>query len=38
MPLASGMTGKDVAEKMLHDNGIYDVQCNQHSGYADRPL
>ena len=22
MPLASGMTGKDVAEKMLHDNGI----------------
>ena len=24
MPLASGMTGKDVAEKMLHDNGIYD--------------
>ena len=26
MPLASGMTGKDVAEKMLHDNGIYDVR------------
>ena len=25
MPLASGMTGRDVAEKMLHDNGIYDV-------------
>ncbi len=21
-----GLTGKDVAEKMLHDNGIYDVQ------------
>ncbi len=20
------MTGRDVAEKMLHDNGIYDVQ------------
>ena len=34
MPLASGMTGKDVAEKMLHDNGIYDVDndgiCRQH--------
>lgn len=25
-PLSSGMTGRDVAEKMLHDNGIYDVQ------------
>lgn len=23
--LKSGMTGKEVAEKMLHDNGIYDV-------------
>lgn len=26
MPLGNGMTGKDVAEKMLHDNGIYDVK------------
>ncbi|SEL75663.1 zinc metallopeptidase [Parapedobacter koreensis] len=26
MPLSSGMTGRDVAEKMLHDHGIYDVQ------------
>ncbi len=26
IPLDNGMTGKDVAEKMLHDNGIYDVQ------------
>jgi Zn-dependent membrane protease YugP len=26
MPLASGMSGKDVAEKMLQDNGIYDVK------------
>ncbi|MBK1441341.1 zinc metallopeptidase [Parapedobacter sp. ISTM3] len=26
MPLSSGMTGRDVAEKMLHDYGIYDVQ------------
>ena len=24
--LPNGMTGKDVAEKMLRDNGIYDVQ------------
>ena len=26
MALRNGMTGRDVAEKMLHDNGIYDVQ------------
>jgi len=26
IPLNSGMTGRDIAEKMLHDNGIYDVQ------------
>lgn len=26
IPLANGMTGRDVAEKMLHDNDIYDVQ------------
>ncbi|MDO5524276.1 MAG: zinc metallopeptidase [Bacteroidia bacterium] len=26
IPVRSGMTGRDVAEKMLHDNGIYDVQ------------
>ncbi|MDR1091582.1 MAG: zinc metallopeptidase [Prevotella sp.] len=26
IPLVSGMTGRDVAEKMLHDNGIYDVR------------
>lgn len=25
VPLTNGMTGRDVAEKMLHDNGIYDV-------------
>ncbi|MDD2327011.1 MAG: zinc metallopeptidase [bacterium] len=24
--LRNGMTGREVAEKMLHDNGIYDVQ------------
>lgn len=26
MPLSNGMTGKDVAEKMLHENGITDVK------------
>lgn len=26
VPLTNGMTGRDVAEKMLHDNGIYDVK------------
>ncbi|MDX9771856.1 MAG: zinc metallopeptidase [Bacteroidales bacterium] len=25
MPIASGLTGRDVAEKMLHDNGVTDV-------------
>ncbi|MDF2451090.1 MAG: zinc metallopeptidase [Bacteroidota bacterium] len=24
-PLSSGLSGKDIAQKMLHDNGIYDV-------------
>ena len=26
IPLSSGLTGKEVAEKMLRDNGIYDVE------------
>ena len=26
IPMNQGMTGKDVAEKMLRDNGIYDVE------------
>lgn len=26
IPVSYGMTGKDVAEKMLHDNDIYDVR------------
>jgi Zn-dependent membrane protease YugP len=26
VPLSSGMTGRDVAQKMLRDNGIYDVR------------
>lgn len=25
-PLSSGMSGAEIAEKMLHDNGIYDVE------------
>jgi len=26
IPTRSGLTGRQIAEKMLHDNGIYDVQ------------
>ncbi|MDR2804685.1 MAG: zinc metallopeptidase, partial [Dysgonamonadaceae bacterium] len=26
IPLENGMTGKDVAEQMLRDNGLYDVK------------
>lgn len=32
MPLDSVMTGKDVAEQMLHDNGIYDVTVRSTRG------
>ena len=32
MPLPGGMTGRDVALKMLHDNGIYDVQVTHTPG------
>ena len=32
IPLDNGMTGKDVAEKMLHDNNIYDVKVVATSG------
>ena len=32
MPLTNGMTGRDVAEKMLRDNGIYDVKVTSTSG------
>lgn len=31
--LASGMTGREVAEKMLHDNGIYNVRVTCVSGH-----
>lgn len=33
IPLANGMTGRDVAEKMLRDNGIYDVQVTCVEGH-----
>ena len=32
VPIANGMTGKEVAEKMLHDNGIYDVTVTSTPG------
>src|SRR5674476_521567 len=32
VPLASGMTGRDVAEKMLRDNGINDVTVHSVQG------
>lgn len=44
-PLASGYTGRDIAEKMLHDHGIYDVkilsadgQLSDHYNPADRTV
>lgn len=33
IPLAAGLSGKEVAEKMLRDNGIYDVQVISADGY-----
>ena len=33
IPIPSGMTGKDVAVKMLRDNGIYDVQVISTNGH-----
>jgi len=33
IPLAKGLTGKEVAEKMLSDSGIYDVQVTSVTGY-----
>ena len=31
--VASGMTGAEVAQKMLRDNGIYDVKVQPHKGW-----
>jgi len=33
VPLANGMSGKEVAEKMLKDNGIYDVKVTSVDGF-----
>ncbi len=33
VPMPGGLTGKDVAEKMLHDNGIYDVRVTSTRGH-----
>jgi Zn-dependent membrane protease YugP len=45
IPLLSGLSGKDVAEKMLRDNGIYDVrvisvegQLTDHYNPADKTV
>ena len=32
LPLSRSMTGKEIAEKMLHDNGIYDVEVQCANG------
>ena len=33
IPLANGLSGKQIAEKMLRDNGIYDVQVSSSQGF-----
>jgi Zn-dependent membrane protease YugP len=33
IPLSRGLTGKEVAEKMLRENGIYDVKVISSDGY-----
>jgi hypothetical protein len=33
VPTSSGMSGKEIAEKMLHDNGIYDVSVLSVPGF-----
>lgn len=33
MPLSTGLTGKEVAERMLRENGIYDVQVISVDGF-----
>ena len=32
VPIPNGLTGKDIAEKMLHDNGIYNVTVTSVDG------
>jgi Zn-dependent membrane protease YugP len=33
IPLANGLTGREVAEKMLRENGIYDVKVTSVNGF-----
>lgn len=33
IPLRNGMTGREIAEKMLRDNGIYDVKVTSVEGF-----
>jgi len=33
VPTSSGLSGKEIAEKMLHDNGIYDVSVTSVQGF-----
>jgi Zn-dependent membrane protease YugP len=33
IPLSNGMSGKQIAEKMLQENGIYDVQVTASQGF-----
>jgi Zn-dependent membrane protease YugP len=33
IPLANGLSGKEVAEKMLRENGIYDVEVTESQGF-----
>lgn len=33
IPIANGMTGKDIAAKMLHENGIFDVHIAPTNGH-----
>ncbi|HYC39906.1 MAG TPA: zinc metallopeptidase [Chitinophagaceae bacterium] len=33
IPLANGMSGKDIAERMLRENGIYDVKVTSVQGF-----
>ena len=33
IPLSKGLSGREVAERMLQENGIYDVQVNESQGF-----
>src|SRR5688572_11263181 len=33
VPLSTGMTGREIAEKMLRENGIYDVKVTSVEGF-----